>query len=209
MSTQNIKHIRLGIAALCLLCGLSLPSRALGFQYRDGSGEAPKQWTSLSISGYPTYSISGNKHVYGPSGISDIYDSYEGPSYTTGIFTFEYGLNFNRVFSLGIDAGFCPYWGTMHSGYTGEVTSKRFGCNIFVMPEAHLAYINRKFFRFFGTIGLGISLQVGDCPLDIPVLPMFQINPVCVEYGNKWFVLARLGVGTEFLGGKVGFGYRF
>lgn len=192
---------------------------AIGFTYKKDGAKAPKHWVSMSWGGSPEYQLGyfiGHTPFvkydidwYNGNYLERLFSDYEGPIYTTGNFSFEFGWNINRVVGLAATVGFAPFWCDILDGYYNYEKSRRSGCTLYIMPQCRIMYINRKYFRFFGTIGLGIGFNAGAKYSDEPICVMGQIDPLCFEFGDKWYGLLKTGFGTETLGGKVGFGYRF
>ena len=187
---------------------------ASAFTQHDGT-TAPRHWWSAGISGCP---ISGNGFItnYIPGDISsireikDLYGDYESASTTTGTFYGEFGWNVSKTFNACVSAGFAPIWSTLYDGYYGQPKKKYFGGKLYAMAEARIMYVNRAAFRFYSSLGLGLGASIGtEYNHGSTPCIIIQLDPIGMEFGNKWFGTFKLGIGTEFTGAKIGFGHRF
>lgn len=202
------------ILASILLTIISSTLSAETFTYKCNGEQAPAHWWAAGLGGVPI--LSGLKNQLSPSYveagplISGIYREYRGPLYTTGNIWGEYGWNLFRAFSLSVSAAFTPYWAGYYDGYSGEKTHTAFSCTFWAVCEARLMYVNRPKFRFFSSLDLGVGAGIATGNnRSSDVSAIIQLNPIGLEFGDKWFGRLQLGIGVEHMGAQIGFGHRF
>ena len=93
-------------------------------------------------------------------------------------------------------------------------TERRNGNSLALLPLFRLDYLRRGAWRLYGGVGLGLGYYQGyDCPegrdRSWRTYGEFQVIPAGVRLGRSWFVLLEAGAGTQFIGGRIGAGYRF
>ena len=59
----------------------------------------------------------------------------------------------------------------------------------------------------YSSIGLGIAMTYDPRPDEI--LPIFQMAPLGISVGKRLYGFGEIGLGAEYIGGRVGIGYRF
>lgn len=139
--------------------------------------------------------------------LDDIYAQRRGPSYMTGIISGEFSIHFKRWFTLSFSAGFNGLWRSMYDPVDNCV-SERYGGLVFTfLPEARFNWINTRFVRMYSSVGLGIA--AGGFIDEFHVYPAFQIAPVGIALGRRTFFFAESAIGSSWMGGKMGLGYRF
>ena len=198
-----------------VVLGLFATVPAGAFTYKCNGQEAPSNWWSAGISGMPfPYTLPYSNHTTGYADgypvIKNIYTNYRGPMYTTGNISGQYGWNLFRAFSVAASAAFTPYWTCYYDGYTKEKIRNGFSCTLWVVGEARLMYVNRPRIRFFSSLdlGIGVGIKTGrDGASDMSMV--LQLNPIGLEFGDRWFGSLKFGVGVEYMGAQIGFGHRF
>ena len=78
-----------------------------------------------------------------------------------------------------------------------------------------LHWLNRRYVRMYSSFGAGVAFCIsgdryrkGD-EQAVVLLPSFQLNPLGICAGKRFYALAEIGIGTVFTGVRLGAGYRF
>ena len=78
-----------------------------------------------------------------------------------------------------------------------------------------LHWLNRRYVRMYSSFGAGVAFCIsgdryrkGD-EQSVVLLPSFQLNPLGICAGKRFYALAEIGIGTVFTGVRLGAGYRF
>ncbi len=164
----------------------------------------------LGIGAFPLLSggINGNYGLYEDDNWKalDLLDrDCHGDLHTTGCIFGSYGYRLLKWLKLGISTSYVHFWRKYPSG---EESSSYMG----VLPFAELAWLNKKFFRMYSAIAIGINIAVirdsGISKKDFDSEAGVQLTYLGLSVGNKWFGFAELGVGNRGLV-SAGLGYRF
>ena len=121
-------------------------------------------------------------------------------------FSIEALYSFNDMWSLGVDTGYCGSVFKIADKDTGDVSSTSFLTLIPLLVEGRCNYLNRPVVKLYGSLEAGAMFSVGD---SFDVIPSFQLNPIGIELGRRFFALAELGIGFNYIGGRAGVGFRF
>ena len=84
-------------------------------------------------------------------------------------------------------------------------------------------YMNRRYVRLYGSLGIGAAFYGGFDKLtysytdsrgsvqfeDNSFRACGQFSPIGVEFGNKLFGFAEIGIGSLYAGMQAGIGYKF
>lgn len=173
-----------------------------------------KYEVKLGYSGIPVVDILAYRNkrfgaIYNSPQLSDLYKDYYGASRLTGNFSLEFDINCKKWFSMSFMASvdFCTK--AIYDGYSNEKSGALTWANVCVVPMARFTYLNRKYVRLYSAAGLGVQfLGIGKIS-EHHVLPCFQTTPIGVNFGNRVYGLAELGLGMVYCGAKIGIGYRF
>lgn len=114
--------------------------------------------------------------------------------------------SFNSRWSAGVSTGYTGSVMRVVDKETGAVNSTNFVHFVPLTAVGRYNYLNRPSVKLYGSLEAGGLLSFGN---DIQLTYNFQVNPIGVEYGNKFFGMAELGVGMNYFGGRIGLGYRF
>ena len=144
---------------------------------------------------------------YGHSSLDNMYGTYQGPEYMTGLISGEFSVHFRNWFTLAVEAGFNGMWGRVYDKFDGSFVRHTRGISFTVIPHARFYWANTKNVRFYSGIGLGLGLGKYDRYFE--VYPAFQLSPVGFSVGRKIFAFGETSLGTAYFGGKFGVGYRF
>ena len=135
------------------------------------------------------------------------YEPRYGNDYMTGIVFGEFSIHFKRWFTLAVTAGVNGLWGTDIDPKTGMVAARHSGAAIHIVPFARFYYVNTRAFRLYSSVGLGFAF--GGFRNDWEMYPVFQLAPIGLTAGTKVFFFAESAVGSSWMGGRMGIGFRF
>lgn len=200
-------------AALVLACLCSSgQDRSDGqrFEINFGYGLAPVSQANRFNTGWTNY-----------GSLASIYRPYASEVKMTGAFSAEFGyrrsprwltsmmISYNHVFN---SSTFQSYTSENGPSYYSSM-SKVNGNSLAFIPRLRYDYIVRPGFRLYSSIGIGFGFYfkytVDDEFNYELVQPEAQLVPVGLSFGRKWFGLFETGIGTQYIGGRLGFGYRF
>ena len=136
-----------------------------------------------------------------------MFSDYDGPTYTTGNFIAE--INFLRgrrwTFSLAFAAN--GLWKDCYDSMTDEHVGRISGFSATVMPQARFNWINSDVLKIYSSVGLGLS--VGSFDRITRGYGAYQLGIIGLQVGRRFFVFGEAGLGSVYMGGKGGVGYRF
>ena len=167
---------------------------------------------ALNFSGYDFLSVPDEVPCT-PRSLADIYADYTGPSYSTGVISADFNIQFKKWFALGLQANFDGIWSSLHSSDTGEKLGNCSGVAFSFLPYARFTYLNRPVVKLYSAVGLGIG--AGYRKFDnngweeTLVYPAFQFTPIGIMVGRRVYGLFELGAGTVYVGCRAGIGVRF
>lgn len=116
----------------------------------------------------------------------------------------QYAIN-NRIV-VGLDLGFFTSNYKVRKKATDElVRSGEYMTLIGIMPEFRYNYLVRDLFRLYGSAEVGILYSA----IGKDVMFSFQVNPIGMEVGKKFYGFAEIGAGMGYAGGRAGIGFRF
>lgn len=144
---------------------------------------------------------------YNYASLNNMYGTYQGPEYMTGLISGEFSIHFRRWFTLAVETGFNGMWGRVYDKSDGSFVRNTSGISFTLMPHARFYWANAKNVRFYSGIGLGLGL--GQYDKYFEVYPAFQFSPIGFTAGRKIFAFGETSLGTAYFGGKFGIGYRF
>ena len=178
-----------------------------------------------SISGSPIaakdyFSRSSSYNYY--NSLSTYYGDYYGPSYTSGVATLGVDIKLLKWFAVGLDINTTPIWHDRYHKDDSKV-ARETGVALTLLPMAKFYYFRRPVIMLYGRAGMGFGKYINFSSLQYSyrdsngarhfVDESFkfeaQFVPFGIEVGKKVFWYAELGVGTVYIGGQTGIGYRF
>lgn len=167
---------------------------------------------ALNFSGYDFLSVPDEVPCT-PRSLADIYADYTGPSYSTGVISADFNIQFKKWFALGLQANFDGIWSSLHSSDTGERLGNCSGVAFSFLPYARFTYLNRPVVKLYSAVGLGIGagyrkFDNNDWEETL-VYPAFQVTPIGIMVGRRVYGLFELGAGTVYVGCRAGIGVRF
>lgn len=139
--------------------------------------------------------------------LNHLYRTANGGEYMTGLISGEFSIHFKRWFTLSLEAGVNGIWGSRYDKLNGEIVEKMHGAVVSCIPQAQFNWLNRKNIRLYSSVGVGISFGAYDG--DAQAYPTGQLTPIGITAGRKIFFFAEQSVGSSYMGGKAGVGYRF
>lgn len=178
-----------------------------------GTGIVPGMY---SIPGYRY----GNIFLQDGNSISGSYNEarYSQKEYTSGVWSAGYTYNFTKVLAIQANAFYEAGWVKYYRREDGVFSSRCFDSYLSAMASFKVNWLNRKWVRMYSYAGLGLSWNYSsDDPIGSPgksnvenrVAFAFQITPVGIAVGRRFFGFAECGVGKYFSGISIGAGYRF
>lgn len=132
----------------------------------------------------------------------------------TNTWTLSYTYNFTRVFSLAASVSYEGAWNEYYSRKDDSKVSMAECHYLTPMLTARFSWLNRKLVRLYSSVGTGLAVSLTDVRyrggLEYPETYFsLQVTPVGISVGKKLFGFFELGVGTIYVGGCFGLGYRF
>ncbi|MCQ2154783.1 MAG: hypothetical protein MJY55_03080 [Bacteroidales bacterium] len=162
------------------------------------------------------------KNSYNEYPLSTYYGDYYGPAYTSGVVNVGVDLRILKWLGLGIDINVTPIW---HDKYHKDDSriGRETGVALTILPMAKFYYFRRPIIMLYGRAGMGFGKYFNYPSLTYSyrdnsgarhfVDESYKFEVQCVpfgfELGKKVFWFAELGVGTVYIGGQTGIGYRF
>ena len=141
------------------------------------------------------------------SDLDHLYRTVVGSEYMTGVISAEFSIHYKRLFTFSVEAGVNGIWGSRHDKFDGSVVEKMHGAVINCLPNIQFNWLNRKNIRLYSGAGLGVAFGAYDGYAE--VYPAAQLTPIGITAGSKFFVFGEQSIGTLYVGGKFGVGYRF
>lgn len=154
--------------------------------------------------------------------LSTYYGDYYGPAYTSGVINVGVDLRILKWLGLGIDINTTPIW---HDKYHRDDSKigRETGVALTILPMATFYYFRRPIIMLYGRAGMGFGKYFNYSSLtysyrdsngarqfvDNSFKFEVQFVPFGFELGKKVFWFAELGIGTVYIGGQTGIGYRF
>lgn len=182
---------------------ISKPLLATSHELRLGIAWGCTTWRLSDIANWESLDYYGDP-------IERSYDTGNGIWFSTNL---DYGYWVKEWLSIGASAT----WIAGRCGYYDSATRKRFMTigkdYITIMPVARFAWYRRGIVQLYSSIGLGIGVErrerywYGHENM-WDVYCSFDIKPLGIAVGRKWFGFAEVGYGSRGVV-NVGFGRRF
>lgn len=170
----------------------------------------PRHEFKVGIGAFPLLSggIDGSYGLYDDANwkMIDLLDrDCHGDLRTTGCIFGSYSYRLLKWLKLGASVSYLHFW----RGYASGDESSTY---IFAMPFVEFVWLNRKYFRMYSALGVGVNLiKVKDSGIsknDSYSEAGAQLTYIGMSVGSKLFGFAELGVGNRGLV-SAGIGYRF
>ncbi len=160
---------------------------------------------------------------YGQDFMTTLYSDYYGPTRTAGAIGIGFDYAVCWWFSVSVDFAVTSFWRDRYKGVSNQLAGSDGGTAFYLLPRAKLMYMNRRYVRLYGSLGVGAALYDGFDKLsyrytdsdgrvrfeDNSFRACGQVTPIGVEFGNKLFGFAELGAGALYTGMQAGIGYKF
>ena len=157
--------------------------------------------------------------TYYPS-VSGLYDNAAtyNKERSTNTWTFSYTYNFTRIFSLQASLSYEGGWDEYYSRADDSLVGMTECHYLTPMLTARFSWLNRNLVRIYSSVGAGIAVSLTDEYYTVSddgvsthpeTYISLQVTPVGISVGRKLFGFFELGVGTIYVGGCFGIGYRF
>jgi len=181
-------------------------------------GEIPEYGNSISYgNALPLVQLLAMDHYsnHYNTGLEDIYKDRYGDISISFLHKVEYVRTYRPWFSLSYGASLCTTSQKVTDGYTGQHRYAFHGYSVTFLPQARFMPLNKRHVKIYGSIGLGYTFNhhFGKCEngesWGNSDYMAFQFIPFGIEFGSRMFGMAELGFGSEFVGYKLGVGYRF
>lgn len=168
----------------------------------------------LGVSGFPLMPALehklGSSPIFGgalkrneiPS-LDDLYKDRDGKHYTTGNIGAEFAWNAKRWLAVCASAYVTPFWADMYDGQTHARKERMSGVAVSGLASVRFNYFNRPYVRLYSAVGMGFYADKEGANFQL------QGVPFGVSFGGRVFGYAELGIGTLFMGGNIGIGYKF
>lgn len=179
--------------------------------------EYPKFEMRFGYSGFPIadiigYEFTSRDNINGPywnrpPGLEGMYAPYEGATYMTGNFSAEFSWHIKKWLTLSGGLYANGIFGSEIDPYDGSIVSRKAGASVTVLPVARFYWMNAAKCRLYSSAGIGLNVSGYDRTAYL--IPAFQLTPIGITVGTKVFFYAEYSLGTVYLGGQAGIGFRF
>ena len=145
---------------------------------------------------------------YGSSMLDLIYAPDNGPIYTAGGYSAEFGLNFRSWFTLAFNASASGIWHNTYDKIAGQIYRKS-GAQFSLMPVARLSWLNRRTIKMYSSLGAGGGITTYGSKVS-PHLSLYFV-PVGMQFGGKVFGMTEWAIGrnANMQAVRVGIGMKF
>lgn len=101
-----------------------------------------------------------------------------------------------------------------NGAYTVNLSDRDLNGNaLAVLCFGRYDYLRKENFRLYSGLGAGWGHYAGferfDDRIESSSHPEIQLIPVGLTFGRKWYGLFETGIGSQWCGGRLGFGLRF
>lgn len=141
-------------------------------------------------------------------GVSNFYEDFYGPLYTTGNIGAEFDWVLKKWMTVSAGAYFTGFWADRYNGMTGSLMRKENGVAVSLVGTIRFTYLNRRYVQLYSGVSAG-AFVIGANTGEVGGMIHVQGIPIGVSVGRKVFGFAEVGIGTMYMGGNIGLGYRF
>lgn len=143
-------------------------------------------------------------HSIDDATLDQIFGRYTSNSIIVGVTTAEFNFIFKKWFTLSLGVNLSYKFSQIRSGKDGNsmVGMKMETMGSFI-PQARFTYLSRPTVKLYSAVGAGLHLS------SFGVMPVVQVAPLGVMFGNKVFGFFETGVGLSYIGIMGGIGFRF
>lgn len=123
--------------------------------------------------------------------------------YTAGNIGAEFTWNAKKWFGLAGGLYLTPFWADVVNAYTGQRSGIQTSLSVSALVTARFNYFNKPMVRIYSSIGLGLLVD------NSGLAPHLQVVPIGVTFGKRVYGFAEVGLGSLYMGGNIGVGYKF
>ena len=193
-------------AVISLLAVIPLGAR----EKQTWEGQPYKYEVNVTVS--PILDCDPYSHLFterfGSTFLDLIYAPENGPVYTSGGYSAEFGLNFRSWFTLAFNASASGIWHSTYDEITRESVTKS-GAQVSVMPVARFSWLHRRTLTMYSSLGAGGGFMT----YEGTTLPHFSCYfvPVGMQFGGKVYGMAEWAFGrnANMQAVRVGIGMKF
>ncbi len=156
-------------------------------------------WGAVPFVNAILYGITSLSHI---SGEAD--DSQKDSGIATGDLSLEVSCKLKRWLSVGVDLS----WQGFNSRLGGETAGHSLDL-VAIMPNVTMNYLTGEKCTLYAKAEVGAAYYKYDCTDNNSLQFAFQISPIGVTFGHRFYGFAELSAGLLYQGGKIGAGYRF
>lgn len=150
----------------------------------------------------------GHHYIYRYPSVKDFYSDFYGPLYTTGNVGAEFDWVLKKWMTVSAGAYFTGFWADRFDGMTGARMRKENGLAVSLVATFRFTYLNRRYVQLYSGVSAG-AFVIGASTGEVSGMVHIQGIPIGVSVGRKVFGFAEVGIGTMYMGGNIGLGYRF
>ncbi len=189
---------------------------------RDRGFELRRHELTVSAGICPGRYAFGYNHTtpFSHSTLSGAYEmaKYYENEFISGAWSMGYTYNFTKLLAVQANISYEEGWIDRFRRSDGGLSAKSDDMYLSALAAFKVYWFNRPCVRMYSHIGLGISFNryyndpieaLGQGERVFKLVPAWQIAPLGIMVGRKFFGFAEIGIGTCFAGGSVGIGYRF
>ena len=194
--------------SLLLMCGSAAAqtdSLASGHNSWDiRLGVSAVSVSSVQVKRYSSYEYDKQLH--------NMYGDYSGPLTSSPNFAAEAMVHLSKKSALGVAVSACFHNYRIYSAVKNdEQVSSVTSAALYILPTYRLYYLDKDVVCLYGCVSLGLTSYFNTDISGSKYIPQlaFNISPIGVEVGRRWFGFAELGVGTVYCGVSLGVGYKF
>ncbi|MCQ2180513.1 MAG: hypothetical protein MJY50_00420 [Bacteroidales bacterium] len=144
--------------------------------------------------------------------LTTMYGDYPGPLTSTNNIGAEAMMHLSRRSAVGMGLSACFHnYKTYSSIEKGVQKSSVTSAAICILPTYRLYYTDKEIVRLYGGVSLGLTSYFNTDISGAGYVPKlaFNVSPIGIEVGRKWFGFMEMGLGTVFCGVSFGAGYKF
>ena len=196
-----------------ILSAVLLTAMIIGADARNGKrAELPYKYEVRSgWCGYPAGDelnfADDYDQFYSNHPIQDLFADYDGPTYMTGNIMAEIDFHYRKWFTLAVGVAANGIWKDKYDAHKDALKGRESGFTMTVLPQARFTWVHKELVKVYSSVGLGLTGGSfnGRSELVFAALAV----PVGLTVGKRLFGFAEVGIGTVYIGGMFGIGYRF
>lgn len=178
--------------------------------------DIPEFEIRVGVSGFPLLPSSENKFgggsifnkyvTYNDYSLDELYSNRSGARYTTGNIGAEFTYNIKKWLAICGGMYVSPFWMSTFDGYSHQRISTSASASLSGLVMVRFNYFNRPLVKLYSSVGIGVMADFSYYPV---VAMHIQTVPFGISVGGRVFGFAELGLGSLYLGGNIGVGYKF